>query len=143
MDQTLNPSDAQLSKFMSLPAETPLAMLNLFEFYNRAEYQPEDPEYGTDAAEISGQQAYRLYGEGAGALIESLGGRVVFSSPAKQVMIDPDNPNWHLAAILFFPSRAAFMQMMSDPDFQKSSRHRKAALKRHHMVHLNGEAFQE
>lgn len=143
MDQQLTPSEAQLSKLMSLPPETPLAVFNLFEFNARANYQPEDPEYGTDAAEISGQDAYLKYGEAAGKVIQDLGGRVVFSSAADQVLIGPEDANWHIAAIMYFPSRGAFMKMMSDPGFQQTSRHRKAALKRHHMIHLNGEAFQE
>lgn len=141
MDTHLTPSEAQLSKLMSLPPAAPLAVLNLFEFNERANYQPEDPEYGTDAAEISGQDAYRRYGEVAGKFIQNLGGRIAFSTDAEQVLIGPENANWDLATIIYFPSRGAFMQMMADPDFQKTSRHRKAALKRHHMVHLNGETF--
>jgi uncharacterized protein (DUF1330 family) len=143
MDTLLTPSEAQLSKLMSLPSETPLAVLNLFEFNLLANYQPEDPEYGTDAAKTSGEAAYRRYGEIAQKVIQNVGGRVVFSSAADQVLIGPEDANWHVAAIMYFPSRRAFMQMMADPDFQQTSRHRKAALKRHHMIHLNGEAFRE
>ena len=117
MDTLLTPSEAQLSKLMSLPSETPLAVLNLFEFNVLANYQPEDSEYGTDAAEM------------------------VFSAAADQVLIGPEEANWHMAAIMYFPSRRAFMQMMADPNFQQASRHRKAALKRHQMIHLNGEAL--
>lgn len=142
MDPKLAPSETQLSTLMSLPPETPLAVLNLFEFNDRANYQPEDPEYGTDAAEITGEEAYRRYGEAAGKVIQDLGGRVVFSSPADQVLIGPEEANWHLAAIMYFPSREAFMKMTMNPDFQQTSRHRKAALKSHYMIHLNGEGFQ-
>lgn len=120
-----------------------MAVLNLFEFNERAIYQPEDPEYGSDAAEISGQDAYRRYAEIAGNVIQDLGGRVAFSAAAEQVLIGPENANWHVAAIMYFPSREAFMQMLADPDFRLTSRHRKAALKRHHMIHLNGEVFRE
>lgn len=143
MDTHLAPSKAQLSKLMSLPPETPLAVLNLFEFHDRANYQPEDPEYGTDAANISGEEAYRRYGDIAGTVIQGIGGRIVFSTVAEQVLIGPESANWHVAAIMYFPSRGAFMQMMADPEFQQTSRHRKAALKRHHMIHLNGEVFRE
>ena len=138
MDSHHAPSEAQLTKLMSLPPETPLAVLNLFEFNARADYQPGDPEYGTDAAEISGEEAYLRYGEVAGKVIHELGGKVVFSAPAEQVLIGPEDANWHLAAIMYFPTRSAFMQMMANPSFQETSRHRKAALKRHYMIHLNG-----
>ena len=106
-----------------------------------ANYQSGDPEYATSAAEISGQDAFHLYGGVAGKTIEDLGGRVVMSAPVEQVLIGHEVANWHAAAIMYFPSRGAFLQMMSDANFQRASRHRKAALKNHYMIHLNGEAF--
>jgi len=141
MEQNLAPSEAQFATLKSLPMETPLAVLNLFEFNQVANYAPGDPEFGTSAAQISGQEAFQRYGEVAGKFIQELGGRMVFSVPAEQVLIGPDTANWDVAAIMYFPHRRAFLQMSSDSDFQKASRHRKAALKNHHMIHLNGEAF--
>jgi uncharacterized protein (DUF1330 family) len=141
MEEKLEPSENQLANLISLPIETPLAVLNLFEFNTMANYQPGDPEYATSAAEISGQEAFNLYGEVAGKTIEDLGGRVVLQAPTEQIMIGNEAANWHAAAIMYFPSRGAFLQMMSDANFQRASRHRKAALKNHYMIHLNGEAF--
>ncbi len=141
MENHVAPSEAQLAKLMSLPMDTPLAVLNLFEFNPVAIYQPEDPEYGSELAEISGEEAYRKYAESAGKTIHALGARVVFSTPAEQVLIGPRDANWHMAAIMYFPNRGAFMKMMSDPSFQDTARHRKAALKNHYMLHLNGDVF--
>ena len=141
MEQKLEPSENQLSKLLSMPIETPVAVLNLFEFNEVANYQSGDPEYATSAAEISGQNAFHLYGGVAGKTIEDLGGRVVMSAPVEQVLIGHEVANWHAAAIMYFPSRGAFLQMMSDANFQTASRHRRAALKNHCMIHLNGEAF--
>ena len=141
MEQTLEPSENQLSKLLSMPIETPVAVLNLFEFNEVANYQSGDPEYATSAAEISGQDAFHLYGGVAGKTIEDLGGRVVMSAPVEQVLIGHEVANWHAAAIMYFPSRGAFLQMMSDANFQTASRQRRAALKNHCMIHLNGESF--
>ena len=141
MEQKLEPSEDQLAKLMSLPTETPLAVLNLFEFNDAARYRPGDPEFGTKAADVSGQEAFHRYSEIAGPFIQDLGGRVAVQAPAEQVLIGPENANWHLAAIMYFPSRGAFLNMLSDTDFQKASRHRKAALKNHSMIHLHGEMF--
>ena len=141
MEQKLEPSENQLSKLLSMPIETPVAVLNLFEFNEVANYQSGDPEYATSAAEISGQDAFHLYGGVAGKTIEDLGGRVVMSAPVEQVLIGHEVANWHAAAIMYFPSRGAFLQMMSDANFQTASRHRRAALKNHCMIHLNGESF--
>jgi uncharacterized protein (DUF1330 family) len=141
MEQKLDPDENQLGKLMSLPIEAPLAVLNLFEFNAVANYQSGDPEYETCAAAISGQEAFHLYGEVAGKTIEDLGGRAVMSAPVEQVLIGHEGANWHAAAIMYFPSRGAFLQMLSDANFQKASRHRRAALKNHCMIHLNGEPF--
>lgn len=141
MEEKLEPSENQLAKLISLSIETPLAVLNLFEFNTMANYQSGDPEYATSASEISGQEAFNLYGDVVGKTIEDLGGRVVMQAPTEQILIGNEAANWHAAAIMYFPSRGAFLQMMSDANFQRASRHRKAALKNHYMIHLNGEAF--
>lgn len=137
------PTEAQLEQLMSLPNDAPVAALNLFQFNERAQYQPDDPEYGTSEADVTGEVAYERYGAVAGPTIVGLGGRVVFSTPVDQVMIGPSDPAWDLVAIMYFPTRNAFMQMLSDPEFQHASRHRKAAFANHCMLHLNGEPFTE
>ena len=58
-------------------------------------------------------------------------------------MIGSDDAEWEVVAIMFFPTRKAFMEMLSDPAFQKASRHRKAALANHCMIHLDGTPFIE
>ncbi|MFT4824399.1 MAG: hypothetical protein ACJAUG_003609 [Halioglobus sp.] len=58
-------------------------------------------------------------------------------------MIGPCDPEWDLAAILYFPTRGAFMKMLSDPGFQVTSRDGKAALASHYMMHLAGNPLTE
>ncbi|CAN0509780.1 unnamed protein product, partial [Discosporangium mesarthrocarpum] len=101
----LAPNEEQVASLQSLPDDQPLAALNLFQFNDKAQYQPDDPEYGTPEAEVSGRDAYARYGATAGQSIMKLGGRVVFSTPVDQVMIGPTDPAWDLAAIMFFPTR--------------------------------------
>lgn len=139
----LVPTQEQITTLQRLPAAEPVGALNLFQFNEHAEYQPEDPEYGTPEAEVSGREAYARYGAIAGKSVAELGGRVVFSTGIDQVMIGPSDPSWDLAAVMYFPTRKAFMQMLSDPEFQSASRHRKAALANHMMLHLAGSPFIE
>lgn len=139
----LIPTDEQLAKLQSLPADEPVGALNLFQFNAKAQYQPEDPEYGKPEGDITGREAYMRYAEVAGKVIAELGGRVVFSTPIDQVMIGPSDPPWDLAAVMYFPTRKAFMQMLSAPGFQSASRHRKAALANHTMLHLAGAPFSQ
>ncbi|MEM7078748.1 MAG: DUF1330 domain-containing protein [Pseudomonadota bacterium] len=140
MAQYLDPSVDQASAMMDKDSEQPLAVLNLFKFNDKAAYDAEDPEYGSADAEISGQEAFARYSAVAGAYLQSLGGGVRFSVPVEQVMIGPEG-DWDVAAIMLFPTRAAFMRMLSDPEFQTASRHRKAALANHYMLHLDGTSF--
>ena len=136
-----SPTQSQIEKLMSLPADDPVAALNLFQFNAKAQYQSGDPEYGTPEADVSGEEAYARYSAIAGPFITKLGGHVEFSTPVDQVMIGPDQPDWDIAAIMVFPTRRAFMEMLSDPEFQHASRHRKAALANHCMLHLAGAPF--
>ena len=126
---------------MSLPADGSLAVLNMFQFNRKAKYQPEDPEYGTDAAEVSGKEAFQRYSAIAGKAITDLGGRTVVSAAVEQVLIGPDTAAWDMVAIMYFPTRGGFLQMMANPDFRLASRHRKAALANHRMIHLVGDNF--
>lgn len=137
------PSEAQLAQLLSLPPEAPVAALNLFQFNAQALYAPGDPEYGTPEADVTGQEAYARYGAVAGKTISDLGGRVVFSTAVDQVMIGPSDPAWDLVAIMYFPTRKSFMEMLADPSFQDASRHRKAAFAAHHMIHLAGDPFKQ
>ena len=135
------PSEEQAAKLMQGDPDVPVAALNLFWFNERAQYQPEDPEFGTPAADVSGREAYAAYAAEAGSKIAAIGGHVAFSAAVDQVMIGPDNLSCDIAAIMVFPTRSAFIQMMTAPEFQASSRHRKAALANHVMLHLDGTPF--
>jgi uncharacterized protein (DUF1330 family) len=137
------PTQFQLEKLMSLPADAPVGALNLFQFNSRAQYQPGDPEYGTPEADVPGEEAYARYSTAAGPFVVGCGGKVVFSTPVDQVMIGPEQPAWDIVAIMYFPTRRAFMEMLSDPEFQKASRHRKAAFVNHCMLHLAGDPFKQ
>ena len=141
MSHRLEPNQAQVEQLMALPADAPIGALNLFQFNERAQYQPGDPEYGTEAANVSGQEAYQRYGAIAGQFIIQGGGNVAFSTPVDQVMIGPADPQWDIAAVMYFPRRETLMAMLSNPEFQAASRHRKAAMANHYMLHLAGEPF--
>lgn len=143
MSKTAKPSDSQIKKLLSLPPDAPVAALNLFQFNKQAQYQPSDPEFNTAAANVKGLEAWARYSAVAGKYIADLGGRVVFSAPVAQTLIGSEDAQWDVAAIMYFPTRKAFLEMLEDPNFQKASRHRKAALANHQMIHLDGKPFQE
>ena len=141
MESYHSPSEEQAAKLMQGNLDAPVAALNLFWFNERAQYQPEDPEFETAAADVSGREAYATYAAEAGSQIAAIGGHVAFSTTVDQVMIGPDYLSCDIAAVMVFPTRRALIQMMTAPEFQGSSRHRKAALANHVMLHLDGIPF--
>ena len=66
MESYHTPSEEQAAELMQGDPDAPLAALNLFWFNERAQYQPDDPEYGTPTAEVSGLEAYVAYAAEAG-----------------------------------------------------------------------------
>lgn len=143
MTKTVKPSDSQIKKLLSLPPDAQVAALNLFQFNQQAQYQPSDSEFNTAAANVSGLEAWARYSAVAEKYITDIGGKVVFSTPVAQVLIGSKDAQWDVAAIMYFPTRKAFLGMLEDPNFQKASRHRKAALANHCMIHLDGNPFKE
>ena len=56
-------------------------------------------------------------------------------------MVGSENIQWDLSLTLLFPTRQAFIDMITHPEFQQASRHRKAALANHYNIHLKGDAI--
>ena len=142
MPKTTSSTEAQVDKLMSLPKDKPIIVLNLFEFNDQAKYQPEDPEYGTEKADITGREALQTYFEAGKKITANLGVKRIFGSTVDQVMVGPENIQWDMSVTLLFPTRQAFIDMMSHPDFKKASRHRKAALANQYNIHINGDGFE-
>ncbi len=44
---------------------------------------------------------------------------------------------WHAAAVVCYPSRARFLEMVSDPEYLETSRHRTAALADSRLIPCN------
>jgi uncharacterized protein (DUF1330 family) len=118
---SIEPTQAQFERLASAPDDGPVVMLNLLRFKDRAD--------GIDAADdISGAEAYGRYGAEAVPFLKRAGGRILWSGAAQQSVIGPDAAEWDLAIVVEYPSRASFLRMVADPDYQASHRHREAAL---------------
>ena len=120
-DSTLDPTPEQLSALMGEQSEGPIVMVNLLRFKDRAD--------GVLASEgVSGEEAYRRYGEAVASSLARVGGSLEFVAQAKQTVIGPDAERWDLVALARYPSRKAFFEMVSDPEFQQKHELRTAAL---------------
>lgn len=125
------PRPEQIQGFAArAPADGPVYMLNLLKFKERAEYAD------GRATDLTGEQAYGLYGEGVTKLIGDLGGRSVWFGRCNALVIgDGDEPPWDSVAIVEYPSLEAFRKMTSSGDYAEVHVHREAGLAHQLLIH--------
>lgn len=121
----IDPSPANFQAFKDLPRGTPIAMLNLLLFRDRAEY-PEGHEYA--AKGWSGREAYAEYGRASGPIFQRVGGQIIWRGSFETMVTGPDGERWHSGFIAQYPSAAAFFAMIKDPDYGLAVVNRNAAL---------------
>ena len=118
---TIHPTPEQLARLADSVQHGPVVMLNLLRFKDVAD--------GIDAAEgITGAEAYGRYGAAVASHLERVGGRVLLALGPNESVIGPDPGEWDLVIAVEYPSRAAFIEMVSDPDYLAIHAHRDAAV---------------
>jgi len=125
MSGSIDPTRAQFDIFKTLPRDTPIHMLNLIRLRERAEYPEDHPNH---ARAMSGLEAYREYGRTTAALFGSLGGNIVWSGRPEVVVTGPAEERWDIAFIAAYPSAAAFLAMVTNPEYREHVKHRQAAV---------------
>lgn len=77
---------------------SPVVMLNLLAF---------EPD--------GGEERYMEYGAAVAPLLEKVGGRILFAGAASPALIGEEG--WDLAALVEYPSRQAFLDMVGSPEY--------------------------
>ena len=116
------PSEDQMEGFMEPGREGPIYMLNLLKFKDEAEYAD-----GRET-DLSGAQAYAIYGQEVVAHLQKVGGAPMFSVGVERLMLGEVEELWDSAAIAMYPSRKAMLEMLMSPEYQASALHREAGL---------------
>ena len=120
----IHPTIAQLETFEKSERITPVVMINLLGYRERAAY------YGApEAGAVSGQAAYERYGRQALRMIAQVGGGVVFAGRDCQPLVG-EVDCWDALALARYPSRSAFLRMLHDPRYANAAFHREAGLER-------------
>jgi uncharacterized protein (DUF1330 family) len=118
---SIRPNADQFAELAAHPDDGPVVMLNLLKFKTRAD----------DAHTAStGEQAYRAYGDTAVAMIEERGGQVIWAGRADQILIGDVREDWDQVLLVQYPSRAAFLDMVSQPEYLEAHEHRESGLER-------------
>ncbi|MDC0148148.1 DUF1330 domain-containing protein [Alphaproteobacteria bacterium] len=121
-ENAVYPTKEQIMGFFEEGKNETIYMVNLLKFKEKAEY--EDGR----KTDLSGVQAYKIYGEAVEQLLETLGGSFVFGGNVERLMLGEVEELWDMVAIASYPSRAAMMEMMQSSEMQEISVHRTAGL---------------
>jgi uncharacterized protein (DUF1330 family) len=97
----------------------PVVMLNLLKFKERS-----------DDGERTGQEEYGAYARDVTKMVAERGGRLVWSGRPEQVLIGDESQEWDMVALVEYPSRKAFIDMVSSPSYMESHKHREGGLER-------------
>lgn len=119
---SVTPTDAQVQGFLEPGHDGPIYMLNLLKFRDRAAY-----EDGRES-HLTGEQAYRIYGQEVAKLLVEVGGAPMFSASVERLMLGEVEELWDSAAIAMYPSRQAMFRMINMSEYQEIAVYRSAGL---------------
>jgi uncharacterized protein (DUF1330 family) len=126
MTRTIEPAPERVASFANgdgSEAQEPVIMINLLRYRDQANYPA-----GFAAEPCGGREAYQRYGSAVGGLIAAAGGRVLWAGHVAASVIAPDDEEWDDVVLVEYPSRSAFVGMISSPAYQAAAPHRTAAL---------------
>jgi uncharacterized protein (DUF1330 family) len=114
MDSTPGPETPNQEGFAALSARSddgrPVVMLNLLAF------KPD------------GEERYAEYGAAVAPLLERAGGRIVFLGRPAPVLLG--DRSWDMVALVEYPTRQAFLDMVGSEEYQEIAHLRTEALAR-------------
>ncbi|MEM7277983.1 MAG: DUF1330 domain-containing protein [Pseudomonadota bacterium] len=120
MPKYVDPDRTQFEAFKALPRDTPINMLNLIKLNEVALYE--------DGSSCSGLEAYKRYGEETGPIFSGLGGTIIWRGKPEAILMGPSDEQWDIGFIARYPDAAAFLAMVTNPDYQVAVKHRQAAV---------------
>jgi uncharacterized protein (DUF1330 family) len=122
VENKLNPSEQQLQGFFEQDEGGPIFMVNLLKFKEKAEYAD-----GRET-DLSGPEAYALYGMEVAKILHNLGGGAMFNARVERLMLGEVEELWDAVAIAMYPNRQAMIEMIQSPEYQAIHVHRDAGL---------------
>lgn len=120
---SIHPDPERLRALVEGEDAEPVVMINLLRFREEAEYPP---DRGFEPC--SGAEAYARYAAEAGPHLERAGARVIWRGAVEGLPIGPPDEVWHEVLLVEYPSRRAFLSMVSAPEYRAITVHRTAAL---------------
>jgi uncharacterized protein (DUF1330 family) len=122
VENAVVPTPEQIKELGASGHDRPIYMVNLLKFKKKAEY-----EDGRET-ELSGQEAYGIYGMEVAAHLAKVGGKPVIAGQVTGLRLGVVEELWDTVAIAMYPNRKAMLTMIMSPEYQKSAEHRAAGL---------------
>lgn len=117
------PSDPAQMQAMTEPGpEGPIFMVNLLKFKDKAEY-----EDGRET-DLTGRQAYNLYGAAVAGILPDYGGRLFYVSDVTFLSLGQVEELWDEIAIAAYPDRGSLLRMSMSAEWRAAAVHRAAGL---------------
>jgi len=121
-NEVMPTSRERIEEMMAPGPDGPIYMVNLLKFKESAEYEDGRP------SDLSGRDAYQIYGREVSKLIVDFGGSITFVGDVTFLALGQVDDLWDEVAIAQYPNRAALLEMSSSPEWQAIAVHRAAGL---------------
>ena len=107
----IDPVGADLKRFLQEDPGGPVVMLNLLRFAE------------------GGRELYEQYSRAVGTtFLPRYGGEVLYAGDGSTALVAEPGQEWDAVLVVRYPSRAAFGQMVADPEYQQVTELRTRAL---------------
>jgi uncharacterized protein (DUF1330 family) len=123
INQVLPTEPEQVQAMMQPGPPGPIYMVNLLKFHDRAQYAD------GRASDLSGREAYMIYGRAVAELLTKFGGKAIFAGDVTHLTLGKVEELWDEVAIAMYPERSAMVRMSMSPEFREIAVHRTAGLK--------------
>ena len=106
----VDPTGADLKRFLQEDPGGPVVMLNLLKFT------------------AGGRPGYEQYVREIEPFLDEVGGHVVYAGNGATTLVAPDGFDWDAVLLVHYPTRSAFSQMVANPAYQGITELRTRAL---------------
>ena len=134
----IDPTPEQLAAFAGADLATPVVMLNLNRYRDRAQYDAPGPD-----DDLSGREAYLRYGGVALRAMAEVGAQILWMAPAEQVFAGCEHDTYDEALAVWYPNRGAFLEMLALDWYREALVHRRAALEHATIIAMTGPSTPE
>ena len=125
----VHPDADQLAAMAARDPDEPVVMLNLLRYREQA-------EAGCGVDGLTGEEAYRRYGQAFGELNPRFGGEPFWMGRGGATLIGSSDERWDIAILVRYPTRRQFVDMLNDEEYRAIAPMRAAALADSRLIEL-------